>query len=109
MLTPGRHAVNSPVRLSVNFQDENRVDQDPSTVILKVLDPNGSSTSYTYGTDAALIKTSVGDYYRDVTPDMSGRWRWRWETTGTDQTIAIEGDFIVQRSPFYEDTGDAYR
>lgn len=109
MLTPGRNAVNSPVRLSVNFQDEDRVDQDPSTVTLKILSPEGVPTSYVYGVDAAVIKTSVGDYYADVTPNTSGRWRYRWETTGTNKTIAIESDFVVQRSSFYEDLEDAYR
>lgn len=109
MLTPGRNNVNAPVRLSVNFQDENRTDTDPNTVTLKIVSPYGVPSSYVYGVDAAVIKSSVGDYYADVTPDSSGRWHYRWETTGTDKTTAIEGSFVVTRSPFFDDTEDAYR
>ena len=109
MLTPGRQYVNTKVRVAINFQDENRTDTDPSTVTFKLFSPVGATTSYVYGTDAALIKAKTGDYYIDVTPDQSGRWYYRWESTGTNSTIAIEGSFVVQRSPFYEDTEDAYR
>ncbi len=109
MLTPGRNYVNTKVRVAVNFQDEDRVDTDPSTVTFKLHSPVGVTTSYVYGTDAALIKANVGDYYIDVTPNQSGRWVYRWESTGTDTAIAIEGSFVVQRSPFYEDVEDAYR
>lgn len=110
MLTPGRHYVNTAVRVAVNFQDDDRTDVDPSTVTFKLMGPAGTSTSYVYGTDAALTKSSVGDYYIDVTPDQSGRWFYRWESTGTFTTIAIEGSFIVQASPFFDDMDtDAYR
>lgn len=110
MLTPGRHYVNTKVRVAVNFQDEDRVDTDPDTVVFKVRSPTGITTSYTYNTDAALLKSSVGDYYIDVTPDQSGRWYYRWESTGTDKAIAIEGSFVVQASPFFDDLElDAYR
>lgn len=109
MLTPGRHYVNTTVRVAVNFQDEDRVDVDPTTITFKVVGPTGETSSYVYLTDAELKKSSVGDYYIDVVPDQSGRWHYRWESTGTETAIAIEGSFVVQRSPFYEDNEDAYR
>lgn len=109
MLTPGKKYVNSPVRIAANFQNEDRTDVDPSTVVLKLMSPNGTTTTYTYGTDAELVKANTGDYYTDYSPDMSGRWWYRWETTGTGTATAVEGSFVVQNSPFYEGALDAYR
>lgn len=108
MLTPGRKAVNSPVRIAANFQDDTRVDIDPDTVTVKIYSPQGTITSYVYGTDAEVIKASTGDYYIDYTPNESGQWFYRWETTGTNEAIAVEGYFRVQYSPFYEGVVDAY-
>jgi hypothetical protein len=109
MLTPGRKAVNSPVRIAANFQDDTRVDIDPDTVLIKIINPYGTIVSYTYGTDAALIQASTGDYYIDYTPNVSGRWHYRWESTGTNEAIAVEGSFVVSMSPFYESSPDVYR
>ena len=108
MLTPGRKAVNSPVRIAANFQDDTRVDIDPDTVTVKVRSPQGTTTSYAYGTDDEVIKASTGDYYIDYTPSESGEWWYRWEATGTNKTIAVEDYFRVQFSPFYEGAVDAY-
>lgn len=108
MLTPGRKAVNSPVRIAANFQDEDRTDIDPTTVTVKFRSPSGTVTSYVYGTDAALVKASTGDYYIDFTPDESGRWRYRWITTGTNKAIAFERSFLVEYSEFEEEDDEAY-
>ena len=109
MLTPGRKYVNSPVRIAANFQDEDQIDVDPSTVKIRVLSPAGTETSYTYGTDAELIKLNTGDYYIDFTPDTSGQWFYRWETTGTNKALAYEGSFRVQYSQHIDGVSDAYR
>ena len=109
MLTPGRKAVNSPVRIAANFQDDMRTDIDPDTVTFKIMSPSGTIASYAYGTDAELVKASTGDYYIDYTPNASGRWSYRWESTGSNEAIAIEGSFVVQFSQFYEGAVDAYR
>lgn len=106
MLTPGRIYINTSLRLYVNLQDEDGVDVDPTTVLIKTKSPAGAETTYTYGDDDEVGKSSVGDYYVDLTPDEAGRWRYRWETTGTDTTIAVEGDFLVQASAFYDDNSD---
>lgn len=109
MLTPGRKYVNGLVRIAANFQDEDRVDVDPTTVTFKICNPFGTVTSYVYGTDAEVVKVNTGDYYVEYSPDVSGRWWYRWETTGSGTTTAIEGAFVVQQSPFYESNSDAYR
>lgn len=109
MLTPGRKAVNSPVRVAANFQDDQQADIDPDTVSVRFLAPSGVANLYTYGTDAALVKVNTGDYYIDFVPNESGRWYYRWATTGTNKTIAFEGSFVVQFSQFEEGVQDAYR
>ena len=109
MLTPGRKTVNSPVRIAANFQNDNREDIDPDTVSVKFQSPSGTLSTYVYGTDAALIKASTGDYYIDFTPNESGRWHYRWASTGTDKAIAFEGTFVVQFSQIEEGVLDAYR
>lgn len=108
MLTPGRKAVNSPVRIAANFQDDERVDIDPDTITVKIMSPQGTISSYVYATDAEVIKASTGDYYIDYTPNASGLWHYRWETTGENESIAVEGQFRVMSSPFYEGVTEAY-
>lgn len=110
MLTPGRHYVNTTVRIAVNFQDDDGTDVDPSTVTFKAYSPTGTTTTYVYSTDTELIRMNTGDYYVDFVPDESGRWFYRWSSTGTGTAIAIEGSLVVQSSVFYDDPAtDAYR
>ena len=110
MLIPGRIYVNSTVRIPVNFQDATGADTDPSTVTFKLYSPSAEISTYVYGTNAEVLKTSVGDYYIDVTPDEPGRWHFRWESTGTNKATAVEGSFVVQVSRFFEPySSDAYR
>ena len=110
MLIPGRIYINSTVRIPVNFQDADALDVDPDTITFKLYSPSAEITSYVFGTDAEVFKTSVGDYYIDVTPDEPGRWHYRWESTGTNKSTAVEGSFVVQISRFFEPySSDAYR
>ena len=106
--TPGKYYVNTVVRLTVNFEEDDGDDVDPTTVTFKTMSPSWVETSYVYGTDDEVQKASVGNYTADVTPDEAGRWRFRWETTGTGTTIAVEGDFLVQYSAFYDDVFSDY-
>ncbi len=109
MLTPGRKVVNAPVRIAANFQDEDRADIDPDTVTFKLMSPSGTVSEYVYGTDAELVKVNTGDYYIEVTPDSSGRWFYRWESTGTNKALKFNGTFIVEYDQFEEGVSDAYR
>lgn len=110
MLIPGRIYQYSTVRIPVNFQDADGVDVDPDTITFKIYSPDAAITSYVYGTDAEILRTSDGDYYIDVTPNLPGRWHFRWESTGANLATAVEGQFVVQVSRFYEPaSSDAYR
>ena len=109
MLAPGRNHINSPIQISLNLQTNAGVDVDPTTLTFKTWSPCGVTTTYVYGTDSEVSKSSVGDYDAVFTPDESGRWFYRWEATGTGTTIAKEGDFLVQASPFYDDIDVGYQ
>lgn len=110
MLIPGRIYVNTTIRIPVNYQNDQGEDIDPDTVTFKLSSPNGTITTFVYGTDAEVSKTSTGDYYIDVIPDLPGRWFFRWDSTGMNKATAVEGDFVVQTSAFYAACGrDDYR
>lgn len=100
MLKNGRIYPGTPFRVTVNFQDEDGTDIDPTTITLKTYNPYGQEASYVYGTDDEVQRESAGDYYGDITPTIAGQWRFRWESTGTGTTTVIEDSFNVIDSPF---------
>jgi hypothetical protein len=102
MLTPGRNYVNTTVRLAINFQDDDGNDIDPATVTLKTCSPSGVKATYGYPS-GAIIRLNLGDFYYELVPTESGRWAYRWESTGTGSAIAIEDNVLVHPSPFYDD------
>jgi|SRR5882724_1358674 len=65
---------------------------DPSDVILRVKDPLGAETF------PALFSPGTGTFSGDLVVDLSGQWRFRWETTGPN--AVREGSFIVRRSAY---------
>lgn len=102
MLYPGRRYVGDSVRLAINWQNDEGTDVDPSTdVILKTMSPSGTITTYNYS-ETELTRESTGDYYKEITPDESGRWFYQWQATGTSSRT-IQGSFVVQADPFTED------
>ncbi len=110
MLSPGKIYVNTVLRLTVSFTDEDGVAVNPTTVTFKLMSPCCcGSTSYEYGVDANITRPSTGNYIAEIQPDEAGVWSWRWETTGTGTTVANEGTFNVQRSRFYDDCCWDYR
>ena len=107
-LVPGRLVVNTEVRLAANYTDENNVDIDPDTVTFKLLRPDGVDLDYVYGTNDEVVRVDTGDYYINIVPDISGRYHYRWETTGTFKTTAFQGSFVVQVDPWAEGRNRAY-
>lgn len=101
MFKNGRIYPNTLVQITITFTDDAGDLADPSTVVFRTESPNGRRASYTFGTDAEIQKDSTGIYIADVTPDESGRWSYRWETTGP--VFTTEDSFIVLTSPFVTD------
>lgn len=54
-------------------------------------------TTLVYGVDAALVRSSTGNYYVDVNCDAVGIAMYRWWSTGTGQA-ASQGEFLVYDS-----------
>jgi len=63
---------------------------DPTTITAKTEAPGGVKTSYTYGVDAALTKSSTGVYLLTFTPDSAGVWTVQGAGTGT--AVAVNQD-----------------
>lgn len=89
------------VRIFTTFVQENggmETPVDPGTVKLRVLDPLGGESIYDYA-EEEITRDGAGTYHRDVTPQISGEWHYRWESTGAGQG-AEEGRFFVRHTPF---------
>lgn len=81
------------------FTDGNGIIGDPTTITLKVRDPNGIETPYVFGS-SAIVKDSVGKYHFDLGPlTVAGRWFYRWIGAGSI-VAAAEGSFAVNKSAF---------
>lgn len=72
---------------------------DPTGVVFKLRTPAGTTTTYTYGTDVQLVKSTTGTYYADVTITESGPHWYRFAGTGA-ATAAEEARFDVDLSRF---------
>ncbi len=56
---------------------------------------SGTPVTLVYGSDAALVKDSTGNYHVNLdTTSYSGSWKWRFFSTGTGQSSA-QGSFYV--------------
>ena len=82
----GSYPAGSSVRLKGSFYNASDVLTDPTTVVLAVKDPAGTTTSYTYAL-GTVTKSATGIYYRDVTMATAGKWLYRF--TGTGSCIAV--------------------
>lgn len=81
------------VRVSTEFLDANGAAVDPTKVFFSYLpEVLGSTTTLTYGVDAAVVKDSTGNYHVDLATALtSGKWFWRFWSVGsyaaTDQDV----------------------
>lgn len=96
-MTIGVFQVGDKVRLSAAFSDINEAAADPGGVLCKVREPDGTVTTYIYGTDADLVKDSTGHYHLDFLTTQSGRHRYGFYGITSGQAVA-ESEFRVQPS-----------
>lgn len=89
----------SAVRLLGTFKD-GFTPFDPSVIRFKVLRPDGTQTTYTFGTDTNVVKLSTGHYACDLEATASGVWYYRVESVTGGLTGATEGAFTVPASVF---------
>ena len=91
------------MRITGEFRDRTTgILGDPTTVSLKIKEPDETITEYTYAA-AQITKTSTGLYYYDLDiPDeveSEGLWHFKWTITGT-LVGTMEGKFKVADSQF---------
>lgn len=82
------------VRCTGTFATAAGTATDPTAVRFEVIAPDGTKTSYTYITDAEVVKSSTGVYYVDVDCDQSGVWEYRMYSTGTGQAASNQSFFV---------------
>jgi len=99
MASVNHYDLGSLVTVSAAFVTSAGAAYDPTTVICQIKDPRGTTVTYVYGTDAALVKDSVGHYHVDVDGNLVGEWHRRFHSTGTGQA-ADEGGFTIDGSEF---------
>ena len=81
------------VRLTGQFRSQG-VLGDPTSIVLKVKDPLGTTTTYDYAL-AEVTREDTGVYYVDVVPSTPGRWFYRWLATGA-LVGSVEESFRVR-------------
>lgn len=96
-MTINRYDKGDVVRVEGPFTDQNGDHIDPTNVFFTFRNPAGVSTTFTYGEDEELVKSSTGNYRVDLNASMSGNWYWRWHSEGAGQA-ADKGQFFVEPS-----------
>jgi len=86
------------IRVSAEVLNDAGAAVNPSAMSLIVKEPDGTETTYIYGTDAEVIRPSTGNFYADITGASAGRYYYRWESTDPDG--AAEGEFQVTQGAF---------
>lgn len=65
---------------------------DPTTVTFKVRSPGGTVTTKVYGTDAEVVKSSVGVYVYRLNLSEEGTYHYQWVATVVNGGIVIRGE-----------------
>jgi hypothetical protein len=86
----------SLVRCSVTFRDATGALADPTSITFYYASAAAptSRLTYLYGTDAQLVRDSLGVYHVDLVPLVPGTWTYGFIGTGT-VAIALEAQFQV--------------
>lgn len=96
-----QYNVGDLVRCTGVFTDASGDRVDPSAVTAKIKKPDGTTTTYTYGVDVAVVHESQGVFHLDVSATLEGIYFYRFQATGTGQSGG-DNHFLVQPSQFTE-------
>ena len=92
--------VGETVRLSVSVTAaDGETLADPDVLRLKTLRMGDVVQVYLYGTDAMIVRDSIGQFHADIPLPLSGDWYYRWETSGPITGVA-EGALKVRSTRF---------
>jgi hypothetical protein len=84
-------------RLAVAFTNYADVAADPTAIVFTCLEPDGVEVVFTHGTDAELVKDSVGNYHVDYTITKQGRHNFKFVGTGAVVSTQ-QSDFYARRT-----------
>jgi len=97
------------VRSYIEFSDLTGSYIDPPLLRFKIQTPDNVSKTWTYGTDAEVVKDSVGHYHADVslgTLKVDAKYICRWEafdpTWNEDDCLAARETVIETVSDYKE-------
>ena len=76
------------VKVTGRFKSDAGALQDPTAVFFAFKNPAGTTTTYTYGTHAQLVKDSTGVYHVILDLDAAGKYTWKFYSTGTGKASA---------------------
>lgn len=71
--------------VTATFENAAGTKVDPSTIKADVTEPDGTATTYTYGSSPELVKSTTGIYVLTISLDAAGPWYGRVYSTGTGQ------------------------
>lgn len=98
MMTRNAYDIGDLVRCTSAFAASG-TNVNPEAIMFKVKTPSGVVTTYTYGTDTALVRDATGVYHVDVSATEAGEYVYRFWSTGIGQAAA-EGQFVVKSTLF---------
>lgn len=88
----------SLIELKGTFKNRAGTLTDPTAVVCKVKDPEGTITTYNWPV-GTVTKDATGVFLQDVTVNKDGTWSYRFEGSGA-VVAARESSFFVEKSSF---------
>jgi hypothetical protein len=76
------YPIGKGLRFETECYDEDDALEDPTVLVFRWKEPDGTITSYTYGVDAELVRDALGLYHVDRTLNAAGIHTWRWKASG---------------------------
>lgn len=94
-----KYPFGTSVEVDGSFEDKLGRAYDPATVMCKIRDPDFIETTFTFGTDMALVKDVTGKYSMWMLPNKAGTWGYRF-VGANPQSVADEEFFEVTASRY---------
>lgn len=90
--------IGDTAHIAITFADLNGVPTDPTTVVLTIQAPDGTTTT------PATVNDGTGLYHYDLGLTLSGIYRFKWVGTGSvaatqEGEIAVKESILVQQPP----------
>lgn len=95
---PDQFEVGNDINIPVQFTDATLNPIDPTTVTLRVYNPDATVDVFSYpGGSTPIVKNGTGNYSYKKDATISGNVFFRWEGSGNLDS-AVEGQFTVNPS-----------